>query len=507
MHTRVLSSLFLVGLFSLFLASCGPSDSDVLATRNAGRPNSPWVFRSVLDQQPRMITFALNDHLWVAYSIDSCSLYKAWSGSVAFDGAVYNMRHGPQPTSVGNGWFENKYRQPWSVTLNGQTQQPRPDYKGHRYTKDGHAEIMYDLVLNDGQRIRINERPEYVEQDQQRGFERNYTVENAPAGAVVTLHTNVASITDPANIQTNGQWKTTATVPVAAGRNLSAIAVEGELNLRTDQPTRFATMFISMPLVANTNGAASEEEGASLSSGEKLMAKSDCRTCHNEQVKTVGPAFVAIAERYKNIPENLEKLAQKIMGGGAGVWGIAAMSAHPDLQPDDAKAMVSYILALDKDADDGEGREGSAAKNLANIPAENWLKPDNAVSDREMIPGLVVKLFQSSTPLNTLNTIDFNGTPTFSAIAGNIDVGGGDFGPFKDNFSFVATGYLFLEKDDNVVIQLSSDDGSRLFLDGKSIIDHDGSHGMEPKEAEIALRSGYHALRLEYFQGGGGCGI
>ena len=60
------------------------TNGDVMAARDAGRPNSPWVFRSVLDKKPRMVTFALNDRLWVAYSVDSCSLYKAWSGSVAF---------------------------------------------------------------------------------------------------------------------------------------------------------------------------------------------------------------------------------------------------------------------------------------------------------------------------------------------------------------------------------------------------------------------------------------
>ena len=46
-------------------------------TKHSDRPNDPWVFRSVLDKQPRMITFALNDNLWVSYSTDSCSLYKA----------------------------------------------------------------------------------------------------------------------------------------------------------------------------------------------------------------------------------------------------------------------------------------------------------------------------------------------------------------------------------------------------------------------------------------------
>ncbi len=508
MRKSVLFLLLAAGLLVLWFFAGRHSNDDVMANRAAGRPNSPWVFRSVLDKKPRMVTFALNDHLWVAYSVDSCSLYKAWSGSVAFEGAVYNMRHGPQPTSVGSAWFENKHGQPWSVTINGQTQSPRPDYKGHRYTKDGHAEIMYDLVLADGQRIRINEQPEYLERDQQSGFERRFTVENAPAGALVTLHTNVGSIADPANIETNGQWKLINSRPAAATRSLSAVSVEGDLTLRNDQPTRFATLFVNMPLYANTNATVgSEEESPNLSPGEKIMAKSDCRTCHNPQVKTVGPAYVTIAERYKNIPENLEKLATKVLKGGSGVWGIAAMSAHPDLQIEDAKAMVSYVLSLDEGLDDGEGREGKVATDLASIPASNWLQPDATVSDREMVPGLVAKVFQYTAAPSTLDKIDFNAKPTFTGIANNMEVGGGNFGPFTDNFSFVATGFLFLEKDDNVVLQLASDDGSRLYLDGKMLIDNDGPHGMDTKEAEVALRSGYHPLRIEYFQGGGGRGI
>jgi cytochrome c len=93
------------------------------------------------------------------------------------------------------------------------------------------------------------------------------------------------------------------------------------------------------------------------------------------------------------------------------------------------------------------------------------------------------------------------------AIVGNIDAGNDDFGKFKDNFAFTATGYIYLDKDDNILFQLSSDDGSRMWIDGRQLIDNDGNHGMDPKEAEVALRAGYHALRIDYFQGGGGRGI
>ena len=41
------------------------------------RPRDPWVFRSVLDKQPRIITATLHDELFVAYDARYCGLYKA----------------------------------------------------------------------------------------------------------------------------------------------------------------------------------------------------------------------------------------------------------------------------------------------------------------------------------------------------------------------------------------------------------------------------------------------
>lgn len=469
------------------------------------RPNDPWVFRSVLDLTPRMITFALDDNLWLAYSTDSCAVYKAWAGSVAFEGAVYNMRHGPQPLSVGNAWFENKFGQPWTVTLDGRTEQPQTDYKGHRYTTGGHAEIMYDLVLADGRRIRINEQPEFVERDRQRGLSRTFTMSGAPGGAQVTLRLNVGSVASAGNVETDGAWKTTAEQANNTAEGIYAMDVEGELTLNNDKPTHLTTMFVAVPLFPNpfANGNEDEEEAA-VSPGERLMAKSDCRTCHNPQVQTVGPGYVQIAEKYKNTPENVEMLAKKVIAGGSGNWGAAAMSAHPDLQPDDAKSMVTYILGLDEGEDDGSG---GGATDLASIPESEWLKPDAGVSNDDMNPGLFVKIFKLNQSPQSLKQINFNAPPAETAVAGLVDAGPLEFNPLKENFALSASGYLYLEKDDNILLQLSSDDGSRLYLDNQLLIDHDGPHGMEPREAEVALRAGYHPLQIDYFQGGGGRGI
>ncbi|MEZ4987502.1 MAG: hypothetical protein R2795_21060 [Saprospiraceae bacterium] len=38
---------------------------------------------------------------------------------------------------------------------------------------------------------------------------------------------------------------------------------------------------------------------------------------------------------------------QKVLQGGSGNWGEAAMTPHPDLGEAQARAMVAYILSLD----------------------------------------------------------------------------------------------------------------------------------------------------------------
>lgn len=80
--------------------------------------------------------------------------------------------------------------------------------------------------------------------------------------------------------------------------------------------------------------------------GEKLIAASDCKSCHALDKTSIGPSLKAISDRYKGKPDVVDPLAQKVIKGGSGVWGKYAMSAHPDLSVQDAKEMVSYILSL-----------------------------------------------------------------------------------------------------------------------------------------------------------------
>ena len=48
---------------------------------------------------------------------------------------------------------------------------------------------------------------------------------------------------------------------------------------------------------------------------------------------------------------------------------------------------------------------------------------------------------------------------------------------------------------------LASDDGSKLYIDGKQLIDNDGIHPIQPETGSVTLSGGIHHIRISYFQG------
>lgn len=97
----------------------------------------------------------------------------------------------------------------------------------------------------------------------------------------------------------------------------------------------------------NESGAGHKfTEAAYLGTGKTLMDKSDCKACHFTDKKSVGPAFIDVAKRYKGDANAVASLSNKIIKGGGGVWGDAMMTAHPQVSTADASEMVKYILTL-----------------------------------------------------------------------------------------------------------------------------------------------------------------
>lgn len=80
--------------------------------------------------------------------------------------------------------------------------------------------------------------------------------------------------------------------------------------------------------------------------GLQLISRSDCPNCHQLNRRTAAPSFLEIAARYHKKAGAVSQLAEKVLKGGAGAWGQHAMSAHPQLDQEEATEMVDYILSL-----------------------------------------------------------------------------------------------------------------------------------------------------------------
>lgn len=478
------------------LTSCNSGQNEKVEIE---RPNDPWVFRSVLDAKPRMITLALNENLWAAYSTQNSSLYKVWKGVVNFDGAVYTTLHGPQPLSVGNAYFVNQYEKPWIVIENGKEMSPEVSYKGHRF-KNGHVELMYQLGWN-GKKVMVYERPEYVEAvDRLTGFERIYNTENVPEGTQIALMTNVGSVAMKSNVETDGDFQIREEEPREAG-SISAIDLKGKLVLKSNAPTRFMVQFVKKPLIENPNESLfGEDEDEDTPEGFNLIAKSDCKTCHNTFKKTIGPAYMDVAKRYANSEENIILLTSKVKNGGYGVWGSQVMSAHPNDSDEDIRKMVEYILTLDAEE---EAANASSEENQAPEESDYVFAAENIV-DNEMLPGAVARVYFHDKDLAKLADINSKQAPAYVDVLKSINIMDADFSGMPDNFALIAEGFLKIDKSGNYFFRLTSDDGSSFSIGETKLIDNDGLHGADAVDGVIALKEGYHPFKLKYFQGKGG---
>jgi len=89
-----------------------------------------------------------------------------------------------------------------------------------------------------------------------------------------------------------------------------------------------------------------QEAPVTFTAGKTLIEKSDCKACHFTDKKSIGPAFKDVAAKYRADANAVASLSDKIIKGGAGVWGETAMSAHPSIGLPEAGQMVKYILSL-----------------------------------------------------------------------------------------------------------------------------------------------------------------
>jgi len=77
---------------------------------------------------------------------------------------------------------------------------------------------------------------------------------------------------------------------------------------------------------------------------QQLAQQKNCMACHAVDKKLVGPSYKDVAAKYAGQKDAVDKLAQKVIKGGSGVWGPVPMPANAQVSEAEAKTLVQWIL-------------------------------------------------------------------------------------------------------------------------------------------------------------------
>jgi hypothetical protein len=142
---------------------------------------------------------------------------------------------------------------------------------------------------------------------------------------------------------------------------------------------------------------------------------------------------------------------------------------------------------------------------LAAVPSAIAQEPD------EMKPGLIAEFFNIGKAIEEFPTIAAERKPDLRRVDPQINYEAtADTFPgtnMADHFYVRWLGRIKIPRDGKITFFTESDDGSRVWVDGKIVVDNGGLHAMEEKSGDVELKAGDHDLKVELFENDGyvGC--
>lgn len=73
-----------------------------------------------------------------------------------------------------------------------------------------------------------------------------------------------------------------------------------------------------------------------------------------------------------------------------------------------------------------------------------------------------------------------------------------------DNFSIRYTGFIQIDTPGSYTFYTTSDDGSKLYINGTQVVNNDGAHSSRERSGNITLTTGLHDIQVLFFENGGG---
>jgi mono/diheme cytochrome c family protein len=207
--------------------------------------------------------------------------------------------------------------------------------------------------------------------------------------------------------------------------------------------------------------------------GRKLFQSVGCVACHapENKVETIVPSVPLVKLATKT---TVEKLTAFLLGPTKD--RPAGRMPNLLLNQADAQAIALYLLR------------------------DQITNPQNADAKPGRIPGLHYKFYATlpdDARIEAFEKLKPTSEGTFSAFS--LDV------PNRPdvNFAFRYNGIIAIPRQGKYEFFTQSDDGSRLFIDNKEIVDNDGKRPVTEKSGAVELSAGDHLIEVTYFQASG----
>ncbi|HWB20325.1 MAG TPA: PA14 domain-containing protein, partial [Phycisphaerales bacterium] len=146
---------------------------------------------------------------------------------------------------------------------------------------------------------------------------------------------------------------------------------------------------------------------------------------------------------------------------------------------------------------------GMAVAVLALCQHSSAQNDDDPNGPRE--PGVAIRMYQIDKQINKMRPLVKGQTPNISKVVPLLDLSDSrdDFKPMEEFFLLNATGFLDVPADGKYEFELTSDDGSILYLNNHEVVNNDFEHSAKAVRGSVDLKKGLVPLEVKFFQGVG----
>ncbi len=267
-------------------------------------------------------------------------------------------------------------------------------------------------------------------------------------------------------------------------------------------------------LGVSPSGALSESKKASPAAGERRLQVADIDDKVRRMLRTwIAAGFLDRPQKRDDIA--LHDPSSVAVALDAARAGLVLLKNERALLPL-ARNKLRTIAVVGPNADPAvHGGSGSAyvtpLASTSVLEAIRRLAPDAevlhhpGVRERTNVGLLGAPVFSGPVTLELFRGRDLEGDPVVALTADRIDFHPGDKPPARglpaENYSARWTGEIEVERRALHTVITNADDGIRVFIDGKLVLDDWSEHAPRTKQTLVELEPGTHAVSVEYFQG------